>query len=772
MNNQSIVGAEAVARSVRKQRQNSIQIFPVPTRIEDGEQAKLDRSRAYARQRFEPFIRALRCADADAYWGAVEIPYKTYYAYEEILAVFGDRAKHAGTLLSAYERLAETVTGMPCPLPTTVSESTRLRYLAEFERRLPARAMKIVISFAARDRMWAEWIAAELVRVDQSCELCEVHGPVDPVERADRVLVLLSQEYARTRAAGRVWRRGEHRDYQGPGRFLVPVRVDTATAPPPFGDRDVVDLNGVAVDRARDALLTALDLPDTADSAGEGPVWPRFPATLPGIWKAPARNAAFTGRDAILAALRTQLFSHATARPVALTGLGGVGKTQVALEYAHRFAAFYDVVWWISADQPAIVRTELAKLAGPMRLTASTTNEQVDAVLQALRQGNRFPRWLVVFDNPDDPSQLQEFLPEGPGDVIITTRNPSWQRVADCMEITVFDRSESVELISRRVATLLPADAEAVAERLGDLPLVVEQAAAWLATTAMPVRNYLTLLDTRLAEMLAEPPSSGYPRSAAATWSLALDQLRETRPAAARLMELVSCLSPEPIPTWLVSTPRMVEELVKIDRGMRDPLLHGSLIRDIGRFALARVDPSIHAIRVHRLVQTVVRETLSDPLRVDSRMRVQEILAAATARPGGADDQENWPVFEDVRPHLVPSGALESRDDAVRQFVLDMVRFLRQRGDYAGSQELAELALKTWERIFDTEDALALRMRVYLDNTIRSAGHDRESQRISEEVVPALTALVGADHPYTLEAIGGLAADIVRQVPRGPPAEP
>jgi hypothetical protein len=765
MSTQSIEGAVAVARSIRAQRRDPIQIFPVPTRVEDGEQTKLERGRTHARQRFEPLIRALERQDADKYWGSVEIPYKVYYAYEEILAAFGDRPRQEGSLLAAYERLAAVVTGTPCELPATLPEAQRLRWLAEFERRIPVNPVGLTISYAARDRIWAEWIAADLGQVGQPATLRELTATVDAIDHADRVLVLLSQEYARSKDAARVWRRGREREYPGPGRFLIPVRLDTTEAPAPFEDRDVVDLNGVSASRAREALFAALDLADvaqTAASPGDSQSWPRFPATLPPIWKVPARNPAFTGRSAILESLRDRLFTHATARPVALLGLGGVGKTQIALEYAHRFAAHYEIVWWISADQPAIVRAELARLAGPLKLPVGpNTTEQVDMVLQALRQGSRSPRWLIIFDNPDDPEQLQEFLPDGPGNVIITTRNPAWMRAAEGVEIGVFERPESVELMSRRIAALAPADAEAVAERLGDLPLVVEQAAAWLATTAMSVHSYLNLLDTRMSEVLAEKPPPGYPDSVAATWSLSLERLRESRPAAARLLELFAFFSPEPIPTWLLSTPRMVEELAKIDRRMRDPLLHGSLIQDIGRYALARVDSAINAIRVHRLVQTVISGAMSAEARVETRVQVQEILAAAAAaRQGGVDDRDNWSTYDELRPHLEPSGALESQDDAIRQLVLDMARYLRLRGDLAGSEELAERALKHWSTAIGAEDALTLRLRVQLANTLRDAGRDREALRTSEEAVPLLTRLVGADHPYTLEAESGLAADM------------
>ncbi|WP_433210482.1 FxSxx-COOH system tetratricopeptide repeat protein [Dactylosporangium sp. CS-047395] len=765
MSTQSIDGAVAIARSVRKLRTEPIEIFPVPTRVEDGEQTKLERSRSYARHRFESFVPASDPRAIEEYWGSVEIPYKIYYAYEEILAAFGDRPRQEGTLLSAYERLAGRITGGDREL-TPVGETTRLQWLGSFERGVAvAPGDPIAISFAPRDRMWAEWISAELKLVDQPHDLRELRASGGALDSASRVVALLSEEYLRSPEAAATLQQAAARHYRGRGTFLVPLRLDGAELPKPLLGGAVPNLKDLTAARAREVLLTALDLADVAvPLAGTNGPGPRYPATMPAIWKVPARNPVFTGRDTLLDQLRTRLIGSPFARPVALTGLSGVGKTQVALEYAHRFAAHYDLVWWISADQPAIVRAELGRLAGPLRLNAGAdTTAQVDAVLHALRQGDRLRRWLVIFDNPDDPESIAEFLPAGPGDVIVTTRNPDWTQRAERIEVGVFERQESIELIGRKIESLSTADADAVADRVGDLPLVVEQAAAWLRETAMPVQSYLELLQSRPSAVLDES-SSGYGVSATATWTLSMQRLRERQPAAARLMELLAFFSPEPIPTWLIQTPAMTEELAKVDRTMRDPLLHGSLIREIGRFALARVDPSISAVRVHRLVQSVIRDALSESDTETTRVQVQEILAAAAAaRQGGADDQDNWPIFDELRPHLVPSGALRSREDAVRQLVITMVRFLRLRGDLAGSEELAKQALTEWSATEDETPAdreVTLRLQIQLANVLRTAGRDDESRQLSQAVTDELTALLGPSHPYRLEAAGGLAADL------------
>src|SRR5262249_22072179 len=239
--------------------------------------------------------------------------------------------------------------------------------------------------------------------------------------------------------------------------LLVPVRLDSMRVRAPFTDRVPVDLAGASAERAREMLLAAVDQPvhvgaQSQEAARRGP---RFPATLPPVWNLPQRNAAFTGRGSVLDQLRDRLSASITVVvPQALFGLGGVGKTQVAIEYAYRFAANYDVVWWISAEQVSQVRSALGELARELRLQETDTlGESVRQVRDALRQG-RPGRWLLIFDNVGDPETIREFIPQGPGHVLLTSRNQEWTQDATVVEITTFSRSESITFLTRRVQGL------------------------------------------------------------------------------------------------------------------------------------------------------------------------------------------------------------------------------------------------------------------------------------------------------------------------------
>jgi hypothetical protein len=230
------------------------------------------------------------------------------------------------------------------------------------------------------------------------------------------------------------------------------------------------------------------------------------PRVTPQIWEnVPLRNRNFTGRDAIFSRLRQGTSSKIMAvlpedpLPQALQGLGGVGKTAVAIEYAYRYRAEYDVVWWIPAEQLPLVRSSLAALAVRLGLEsamATGIDGAVAAALNALRLGQPFDRWLLIFDNADRPEDFRDYIPRGPGDVLITSRNNQWQETFDTVQVDVFARGESKEFLSRRASIdATESQTDRLADKLGDLPLALHQAGAMLGETGMPVEDYIQLLD-------------------------------------------------------------------------------------------------------------------------------------------------------------------------------------------------------------------------------------------------------------------------------------
>lgn len=220
------------------------------------------------------------------------------------------------------------------------------------------------------------------------------------------------------------------------------------------------------------------------------------------------------------------------------------------------------------------------------------------AVLRLLGALRDWRRWLLIYDNAENPRVLAEYLPSGGGYILITSRNPDWQELATPVSVDVLNRQESVGLLRRRVRNLSGYEANRIAATLEDLPLAVNQAAAFLAKTGTVVEEYLKLLTSRTVEVLDQGAPMTYPASLAASWQLAFDQLAIDEPAGLNLLMIAAQLAPEPIPftLFIAHAERLFEPLAT---AAGDPLAFTGLIRLLRRRALARI--SANHLHLHRV---------------------------------------------------------------------------------------------------------------------------------------------------------------------------
>jgi tetratricopeptide (TPR) repeat protein len=485
------------------------------------------------------------------------------------------------------------------------------------------------------------------------------------------------------------------------------------------------------------------------------------PRAVPVVWgNVPQRNKNFTGRVSLLEKLRVNMTAEGMALlPHALQGLGGVGKTQLAVEYAYKFSHDYQVVWWIPADQAPLARASLASLAPRLGIAGvAKIDDAVSAVMDALRRGEPFRDWLLIFDNADQPETIRDLMPHGPGHVLVTSRNHRWNSLVDTVEVNVFSRAESLEFLTRRVPGIGGADAERLAEELGDLPLALEQAGALQAETGMSVNEYLRLLDQAATKVLQENPPTDYPVPVAAAWSLSMARLREQMPFALEILRLCAFFGAEPISRELLVNGRYV-----LDPSLRDlvadPIMMSRAIRELGRYALARIDNHRRTMQVHRLIQRLIQDELDADVATSVRDEVHAMLAQAT--PDETDAEEGWPDFELVLPHVRPSGALASRRPAVRRLVSNVVRYLYNVGDTEGSLTLADDALAQW--IADDggiENRAVLELNRRKTDGLWALGRYEEAYELRRTTLDLMRRVLGEDDEETLRITNGHGADL------------
>nr|WP_073382620.1 FxSxx-COOH system tetratricopeptide repeat protein [Nocardiopsis flavescens] len=493
---------------------------------------------------------------------------------------------------------------------------------------------------------------------------------------------------------------------------------------------------------------------------GEGAPGERIPA----VWgRVPPRSMNFIGRAEPLDGLRREL--RRGPATVVLHGHYGVGKTLTAVEHVHRSKQEYDLVWWISAGQPGLVRSSMAHLAPHLGLPGPGVTGIEDAaggVLDALRRGDPHRRWLLVFDGADEPEDLYELIPEGTGHVLITSRNHRWAGRTSSVPVDVFLPRESVEFLRRRVPQGLDeASAADLAGALGHLPLALEQAGALLTETGMSSREYLRLLERRPGDLLSQGHPPGYHTSLSASLQISLTELGAHTPAAVDLLRTCSVFGPEPIPRDVFFATRSPHVRPETAALLNDPIGLSRAFGQLGRYALVKIDNANRTVQVHSLVQKLIRWQLDEERSRAVRTEVCALLAAAA--PDDLLSPQAQARYLDLLPHLEPAGVPLSELPEARRLSLHVLSFLYLSGNYATAERHARDLISRWTTAFGEDDPYLLKARQSYGNRLRDLGRYEEAYRSNIAMLPRLREVLGPEHPDTLSLLSGIGADLRSQ---------
>jgi transcriptional regulator with XRE-family HTH domain len=352
------------------------------------------------------------------------------------------------------------------------------------------------------------------------------------------------------------------------------------------------------------------------------------------LWTVPlARNPHFTGRDDLLSALAAQLSPQEAGQPAALRcaaltqaqvikGLGGIGKTQTAVEYAYRAReqGRYSHTLWIAAGSLEALLMSFAALAdllpGVAESLETDQSKLVAAVLRWLEHCQQ--PWLLLVDNADDLAMVQPYLPlKGPGSILLTTRASAVGWLAPSLEVDAMGIMEGTELLLRRAQRFAGATDEEINEAanlvvaLGQFPLALDQAGAYIEETGCSLADYLHLYQTHRHALLSRRgrQATRYPASVATTWELSFQQVEQTNPAAAELLRLCAFLAPDHIPEELLTRgaphwPTALQEAVA------DRFHFNQALETLLAFSLVKRLADQRLLSIHRLVQAVQRERM------------------------------------------------------------------------------------------------------------------------------------------------------------------
>jgi Tetratricopeptide repeat len=459
----------------------------------------------------------------------------------------------------------------------------------------------------------------------------------------------------------------------------------------------------------------------------------------------PPRLVPLAGREELLAELDARLSGDGSPEPriVVLYGLGGAGKSSVAVEYAYRHLAEVRLAWQFAAADPAVLAAEFGELAAQLGVRDFLdTRDWVATVHGVLAQ---YPaRWLLVFDNATDTASVAEFLPPaGLGRVLVTSQNPAWQ-TGQTLEVPVLRPEVAADFLIQRTGDPDRQAAEDLAEELDGLPLALAQAAAYMQATGDKLAEYLESFRQRRADMLARGASIRHGKTVASTWALAFGRLQKDTPEAVALLRLMAFCAPEEIPLRLLLQPR--PELSELLGQEVAPLLADQLTAKDAIAALSRYSLVTHAgrglVSVHRLVQAVTADQMPAELADQWQQAAAALIEAAI--PKDSRQPQTWPVFRLLLPHaekaLAPSSSGMER----------IASYLGNSGSYAAATDLQQRVLGAREEKLGPDDPDTLTARHNLARWTGRAGDAAEARDQDEALLPVIERVLGPEDPDTL----------------------
>jgi len=765
---QTIDDAAELAGRLRRDAPIRIGLLPVAIGFDDSYRPRTERIRDEIHAAFVHVLagQGPRHPGSDA----VELPYRAYDTFDPLLSLLVEEPSPANRLWAGYAGLVAAVTDDVITAPAPISAAFRARYRRAFGLDSARQPDRILIAASAPDRPWADWIRGRLERSGAHAWPLRRGQAWLAQDPPPRLVVITSEHLDESTELTAVTEAlaGTSAGGGSPNVFRVLVGRQPVAA---TGGASAVLAPG-SEQQVIARLLNHFGLIERPATDQ------RLPGDRPDVFSAPPRNPRFTGRDDDIEELRDRLVESDGGRTmVTLSGAPGVGKSELALEYAYRFAGDYDLVWWIPAGDEQSAMVSLAALASRLDVRGSHDFGTTTA-LHRLTQDRKYGRFLLIYDNVEDHAGLDGLLPgEHAGHVIITSREG---RAAE-IELAAMTPKDSALLLTSQVPGLSREDATRVAEATGHLPLALEVAGTLLAETAAGARgtggsvtdSATWAVRTFSAKLVgsdagASPSHEGV---VARVVAVAADSVCESPIGRVVLLlaQLCSFLSPDGISLDLVRSVAMFDRLLaeggedaerlRLDAGEIDRVLWSGVRHGLFQVAWGREN----ALRLHRVVQAALRCAMTSTERGDRRAAVLTALAAYAPTEVEEPTQPNKDRFAELQRHLVPAGATDSDDDAVRRWLINQVHFLFAQGGHGVRKAAlgpAQKLLDSWTSRYGLNDPLRLRLAGELANLYRAVGDHAHAFRLDDSAVTTQRATLELNHPQALLTALGLGGDL------------
>ncbi len=499
-------------------------------------------------------------------------------------------------------------------------------------------------------------------------------------------------------------------------------------------------------------------------------------------WLVPLpRNPFFTGREEILEALHTQLHVEqviALTQSYALRGLGGIGKTQIALEYTYRHALEYSAIFWIDAETIEHVMSSLLRIAELLQLPERQEADQQLGVAAVLRWLSTHSQWLLIWDNVEDLELLQRLLPPTrQGATLITTRHQALGTLARGMDLAPMGREEGMLFVLRRAKVLEPeatsermhqltvsmpaeyAAAEKLVAAMEGMPLALDQAGAYIEETGCSVSAYLERYEQQRARLLDRRGVLGgdHPHSVTATFLLASQRIEREQSAAADLLHVCVLLHAEAMPEelFVAGAAYLGPELASL---ATDPYQLDQAIAVLRSLSLVQRQPEKRTLSMHRLLQAVLRERMSGPEQAEWLRRV--IAALNAVFPDVT--HEAWGQCERLLPHvLAVATAIPdcAGDRELAEALQKAADYLCDRARYEQAEPLYQRALCIGKRVWGPEHPQVAYPLCGLAFLFYEQGKYQQAEPLYQRALQIREQVLGPAHPdvaSTLERMGML----------------